>query len=352
MNRFRPVYSLSASFSIALVLWTAVVANGQNKTFDIDQVRGAFKTAAAEHFEFLGDKLAGLESEKRPGGYWLARIKPKKPGYYAVKYVYKYNDTFYSEGENVIRFGVGGSPCDRRPHSEGGIARFCSNDTVILPVRAANRYYYTFDIKYTYEDPAASELKKPTLTTDSAVPEIQNPLSSHLKFIGTRVSSMPNRSCCVTTYEHYAVFEAVSSGRFNIGVSLARKGDKPQDTDTTDAFFRGGMPVVILDPGKPITYLVGYEDTINYADDRRFSSHSGGTFPTRLLILQPGDTVELRFLSYRTDDKLGGDKFGRVGADDMLPAVEKYPFYLNPDWSYNAFIADYFPAGKDEGATK
>lgn len=339
MNRFLP-----ASLSVALILWAALAVTAQNRSFDIDQVRGAFKTAAAEHFEILGDELAGLESEKRPGAYWLARIKPKKPGHYAVRYVYKYNDKFYSEGENVIRFGVGGSPCDRRPHSEGGIARFCSNDTVILPVRAANRYSYTFDIKYTYEDPAASELKKATLTTDPAAPKIQNPLSSHLKFIGTRVSSMPNRSCCVTRYEYYALFEAVSPGKFNIGLSLADKNAGTPAVDATDAFFKGGMPVVILDPGKPITYLAGYEDTINYADERRFSSHGGGTFPTRLLILQPGDRVELRFLSTREDEKTGEDK-PRLLGDDLLPSVERYPFYLNPDWSYNAFIAAYFPAG-------
>lgn len=346
MNRFRPGYLLSASFFVAAILLVTIAARGQNKTFDIDQVRGAFRTAAAEHFEILGDELAGLESEKRPGAYWLARIKPKKPGHYAVKYVYKYNDKFYSEGENVIRFGVGGSPCDRRPHSEGGIARFCSNDTVILPVRAANRYDYTFDIKYTYEDPAASELKKATITTDPAIPKIQNPLSSHLKFIGTRVSSMPNRSCCVTRYEYYAVFEAVSPGKFNIGLSLADKNARTPAVDVKEAFFRGGMPVVILDPGKPITYLAGYEDTINYSDNKRFSSHSGGTFPTRLLILQPGDKVELRFLSTRDDDRAGEVKVERAALGDILPSVEKYPFYLNPDWSYNAFIADYFPAGK------
>jgi hypothetical protein len=340
MNR-----SLSASLSVALILGACLTLNAQSKTFDIGQVRGAFRTAAAEHFEILGDELAGLESEKRPGAYWLTRIKPKKPGHYAVKYVYKYNDKFYSEGENVIRFGVGGSPCDRRPHSEGGIARFCSNDTVILPVRAANRYDYTFDIKFTYEDPAASELKKATPTTDPAIPKIQNPLSSNLKFIGTRVSSMPNRSCCITRYEYYAVFEAGSPGKFNIGLSLADKTAGAPAADVTEAFFRGGMPVVILDPGKPITYLAGYEDTINYADDRKFSSHSGGTFPTRLLILQPGDRVELRFLSTRTDEKAREDKPGFL-ARDILPSVEKYPFYLNPDWSYNAFIADYFPAGK------
>jgi hypothetical protein len=323
------------------------IAIGQSKSFDIEQARNAFKTVAGEHFELLGDELAGLESEKRPGAYWLVKVKPKKPGHYAVKYVYKYNDKFYSEGENVIRFGVGGSPCDRHPHPEGGIARFCSNDTVILPVRAANRYEYTFEIKYTFEgDPVYSGPKRPSETADPVVPKIQNPLSSHLKFIGTGVSSRPHRSCCVTTYEYYAIFEAVSPGRFNIGVSLADK-DKPHAADMSTSFFGGGMPVVILDPGKPITYLAGYEDTINYSDNKRFSSHSGGTFPTRLLILQPGDRVELRFLTFRDDEKIGGEKkVGGLQTADKLPAVEKYPFYVNPDWSYNAFIAQYFTADK------
>jgi len=344
MERTRVSFSSVAVF-LAIFAVAAVTAAAQGGSFDIARVRDAFKAASSEHFTLLGDELAGLESEKLPGAYWLVKVKPKKAGHYAVKYVYKYNDKFYSEGENVIRFGVGGSPCDRRPHSEGGISRFCSNDTIILPVRAANRYDYTFEIKYTYEDPAFSALKKPSETIDPAVAKIQNPLSAHLKFIGTKVSSMQHRSCCVTTYEYYAVFEAVSPGRFNIGLSLADK-DKTNATEISNPFFGGGMPVVILDPGKPITYLAGYEDTINYSDNKRFSSHSGGTFPTRLLMLQPGDRVELKYLSIRQDEKIGGEKRLLIDTADKLPAVEKHPFYLNPDWSYNAFIADYFPASK------
>lgn len=330
-------------FFIAAIFLVPAAVHGQ--AFDLEQARAAFKTAAPEHFNLIDDRLAGLESEKRPGAYWLVKVKPKKAGHYAVKYVFKYNDKFYSEGEVVIRFGVGESPCDRKPHSEGGIARFCLGDTVILPVRAANRYDYTFEIKYTYEDPAYSAWKKPTEDTGANVPKIQNPLSSHLKFAGTKIWRMPNRACCTTYVEQYAIFEAVKPGRFNIGVSAADKDGKSTVVTGPDAFYGGGMPVLIVDPGTPITYLAGYEDTINYADERRFSSHSGGTFPTRLLILQPGDKIDLRYMSWQEGDRAGGESLKLTMADaaNRLPAVDKYPFYVNPEWSYNAFIAEYFP---------
>jgi hypothetical protein len=343
MVRSKLKFAIFAFLVTGAISALAYPADGQTRAFDIAQVREAFKTAAVGHFNIIDDRLAGLESEKRPGAYWLVKIKPKEAGHYAVKYVYTYNDKFYQDGENVIRFRVGGSPCDREPQSDGGISRFCSGDTVILPVRAENRYDYTFEIKYTYEDPASAAPKKPVEKAGSGIPRIENPLSSHLKFLGTKVSRMPHRSCCTTTVEYYARFEAVKPGRFNIGVSLASKNGKPQGAVGPDAFFGGGFPVLILDPGTPITYLAGYEDTINYSDEKRFSSHSGGTFGTRLMILQPGDTVEFRYMSRQEDDRASGDKLKSFDTGEKLPAVEKYPFYVNPDWSYNAFIAEFFP---------
>lgn len=327
---------------VAAIAFVPAIARGQ--AFDPAQARQTFKTAANEHFQMIDDRLAGIESEKQPGAYWLVKVKPKKAGHYSVKYVFKYNDKFYSEGEAAIRFGVGERICDRSPHSEGGIARFCLGDTVILPFRAGNRYNYTFEIKYTYEDPAYSAWKKPSEIVDPGVPKIQNPLSAHLKFIGTKVWRMPNRACCITRVEQYAIFEAVKPGRFNFGVSVADKDGKTAPVEGPDAGYGNGMPVLILDPGTPITYLAGYEDTINYADEKRFSSHSGGTFPTRLLILQPGDKIEMRYLSWEEGDRAGVDipKFTVKDAADKLPSVEKYPFYVDPEWSYNAFIAEHF----------
>jgi hypothetical protein len=340
---FVPVFLVTAVF-----FCNAIETIGQIKKFDINQVRAAFKSAAAEHFEILEDELAGLESEKRPGAYWLAKVKPKKAGHYSIKFTYKYNDPSYDEGENVLYVRVGGNVCDRQPRPEAGIARFCLGDAVILPVRAFNRYDYSFEIKYTYEEPLAFAPKKGGATADPDAANISNPLEPYLKYLGTRRTEMPHRSVGRTTVIYYASFEAVRPGKFNIGLSLAGEdtaGEKPA------GFKAQGTPVIILEPGTPITYLAGKEDTIDYSDNKRFSSHSGGTFPTNLLLLQPGDVVEFIFLMAIEDERLAKPSTGLASetlsfSSPYKPSIRKIPFRLNSDWSYNAFIAGYYPNGK------
>lgn len=347
MKKFRTGNSLSAAFSIIVVLLAAMAATGQGKTFNVHQARSAFKTAAADHFEMLGDELAGLESEKRPGAYWLVKVKPKKPGHYALKFSYKYNDPFYDEGENVLYVRVGGKVCDRQPHDEGGIARFCLGDTVILPVRAGNRYDYIFDVKYTYEDPANSNVKKTLLPMDPSAELTSNPLATHLRYLGSRRVVQANRSTAPSTVIYYAIFQAVAPGRFNIAVSGSSTGVAPLASGS-------GKPVIILAPGTPITYLAWKEDTIGYSDNKRFSSHSGGTFNTHLLLLQPGDVIELPYFTTKDDDPLERPAAVKGASPGEMPEprIQKALFFLHPDWSYNAFIARHFPAASTGEPTR
>jgi hypothetical protein len=340
---FVPVLFMTAAF-----FCTAIETIGQSRNFDIQQARAAFTAAAAEHFEILGGELAGLESEKRPGAYWLVKVNPKKPGHYAVKFTYKYNDPFYDEGENVLYVRVGGKICDRQASPEAGIARFCLGDTVILPVRAGNRYDYKFEIKYTFEEPEKYTPKPGKAPADPGAAKISNPLESYLRYLGTRRAEMPHRNVGRSTVVYSAIFEAVKPGSFNIGVSLAGKTGSAGVVAVSKAW---SSPVIILEPGTPITYLAGKEDTIDYSDNRRFSSHGGGTFPTNLLVLQPGDVIELPFLTTLEDERpvkasTGTKKEEEDLAGHYKPEVHKLQFQLNRDWSYNAFIADYFLHGK------
>jgi hypothetical protein len=333
-----PVLLITAAFFAA-----AAVVHGQKKTFDIEQVRNNFKTASAEYVEIVGDEIAGLESEKRPGAYWLVRVRPKKTGHYAVKYVYKYDDTFYGDGENTINIGVDPGKCDRRSEAESGISRFCLGDTVILPVRAGNRYNYSFSVKYTEE--AAPKIDRvPLRDYGAAVLEqqasggpVKNPLESNLKFLGIRSETMLHRNSG-STVTYFATFQAVAAGRFNIALSTeSEKGTSPAAPTVPGE----GTAVLILEPGTPVTCLAPHEDTINYADEKKFSSHSGGNFPTNLLVLQPGEVFSLPFSTITTRDNF-------VKKTDKLqaapwPVIRKAPFVIDRKWGYNQFIADYFP---------
>ena len=335
-------YVISILFLTAAFFAAGSAVRGQKKTFDIDEVRRDFKTASTEYFEMIRDELSGLESEKRPDAYWLVRVRPKRAGHYAVKYVYKYNDPFYSDGENTINIRVGPGKCDRQSRDEAGISRFCLGDTVILPVRAGNRYNYSFTVKYTEE--ATPEINRAPLRDYAAMilaqqssgEPVKNPLESHLTFLGVRSEMMLHRNSGSTTV-YYAEFQATAAGRFNIALSAEfEKGKSP----VIPAVPGEGAPVLILEPNTPITYLALYEDTINYADEKKFSSHSGGTFPTNLLVLQPGEVFSLPFSTIITRDNFG-KKTDKIRAHPW-PVIRKAPFFIERKWGYNQFIADFF----------
>lgn len=336
-------YALSILLITTAYFAAVSAVHGQKKTFDLEQVRNNFKAASTEYFELVRDELAGLESEKRPDAYWLVSVKPKRTGHYAVKYVYKYDDPFYGDGENTINVRVGPGKCDRQSEAESGISRFCLGDTVILPVRAGNRYNYSFSVKFT-EEAAPETDRSPlrdyaaeVLAQQSSGEPVKNPLESHLKFLGIRSEVMLHRSSG-STITYFATFQAIAAGRFNIALSAeSEKGGFP----ATPAILGEGTAVVILEPGTPVTYLARHEDTINYADEKKFSSHSGGTFPTNLLVLQPGEVFSLLFSTVTTRDNFG-KKTGGIRAHPW-PVIRKAPFFIDRKWGYNQFIADYFP---------
>jgi hypothetical protein len=333
-----------------LLLTTALfgavsIAYGQKKTFDLEQVRTSFKAASAEYFEVVRDELAGLESEKLPGAYWLVHIKPKRAGHFTIKYTYRYNDPFYSEGENELLVGVRENRCGRHPSPEAGVARFCLGDTVILPIRAANRYDYSFSIKYVDEKYNAADEFPSTNMAGSYEVNVGNPLERHLKLIGLQRAEMPHRSAGASTVVYYAIFKAVAAGRFNLSLST----DHGEKTRAPLPRARGGgIPVIITEPGTPVTYIAPRENNINYSDNKRFSSHTGNTFPTNLLLLQPGDTFTLPFLTIESRDRLPFSKEQPVSkttdlSGEPVPLIEKLPFSVDRGWSYNQFIADVLP---------
>lgn len=318
------------------------VLSAQDKKFDPVQVQSNFEAASAEYFDYVKSELSGLDSEKRNDLYWLAHVKPKKPGHYYVRYTFKYNDRFYTSGDFKIAVRVGRPNCDRQ--SGGiGISRFCLGDTVILPVRAANRYDYEFSIKYTRDGDPETE-RQQSYGTLPDPPAVNNPLAANIKYIGTARGEMFHRSGG-STISYSAVFKAIAPGRFNI--VLSRHSDMSEQIKPVEGT---GTPVLIVAPGESITALAMHEDTINYADDGKFKSTSGGTFPTTLLVLRPGDTFSLPFASSATygpgNKPLLNSPLVKNNDTGLraipVPEIQSVKFFMDPKFSYNQFIADFF----------
>lgn len=321
----------------AMLAVIAGAASAQDKKFDSAQVRSNFEAASAEHFDYVKSELSGLDSEKRNDLYWLAHVKPKRAGHYAVRYTFKYNDRFYSEGDFKISVRVGKKNCDRQSSGKG-ISRFCLGDTVILPIRAANRYDYEFSVKFAPDGDPEIE-KPPTYGTLPDPPAVDNPLAAKIKYIGTTRGERFHRNRG-STISYSAVFKAVAPGRFNI--VLSRRSDGSDQVKPAEGT---GVPVLIVGPDESITALAMHEDTINYADDRKFMSTSGGTFPTDLLIVRPGDTFALPFSSTVTGRPgkylLGVDE-GASLRSIPVPDIQSVKFYIDPNAGFNQFIAEFF----------
>jgi hypothetical protein len=340
-----------ARYAISILLITTAffaavsVVHGQKKKFDLEQVRTSFKAASTEYFEIGRDELAGLESEKQPGAYWLVHVKPRVTGHFTIKYTYKYNDPFYSEGENEIPIGVGEKTCGRRPSPQAGVARFCFGDTVILPIRAGNRYDYSFSIKYVDQKYDPANEYPLTNQTGSYDVKVANPLEPYVKLIGVQRAEMPHRNAGASTVVYYAIFKAVAAGRFNLALSTGYSNNP--GAPLPRVIQGSGTPVIITSPGTPVTSIAPGERNINYSDEKRFSSHTGNSFPTNLLLLQPGDTFSLPFLTIEVRDLLPFSKEQplsekTVERGEPVPVIQKLPFSVDRGWGYNQFVADFF----------
>lgn len=330
-------------------LLSIIAENGfgfQDQNAEAANLRRLFVQAVGQDFEIVKD-----EKKTRPrdsvSDYWLVHVKPRRSGYYTLKYTYKFvgsPNNYPEEGETIIRIGVGGKRCYRRNLPENGIANFCLGDTIIIPITTINMRNHAFTFERREQGTESLEkAQKETRSYQKITPvqSLNNPLAANLKFLGIQRADRPHRNCCPVTYEFYAYFEAIKPGKFNLGLSST-------GTDAPDSSFvmtDGGTPIIIVNPETPITGLVSSEETTHYGDKKRFSAHGGNNFPTTLLILQTGDVFALKYGGFTTDYGFGS-KSKKQEIPDIKPAIYKIPFAIDQDWSFNDWLPNYISKGK------
>lgn len=319
----------------------------QSQTANVAQLRRVFAAAVSQDFEIVRDEMRHRPRDTA-GDYWLVYVKPKRSGYYSLKYSYrfirKWSENSSEEGENEFFIGVGGKECYRRNQLESGISSYCLGDTIIIPILTANLTKHAFSLKFNPQKPEnLAETQKYLKSREkySPVEPVFNQLKSNVKLLGTKRFEMSHRRCCAVTIEYYAVFEAIKPGRFNLVFSTFEGDEIPASSIKMNA--EGGTPIIIVAPGKPITALLPYEKTIHYADKRRFSAHAGNNFITNLLILQPGDVFALQYSRKTLDYMIGAKISGDLKIPEIKPAIYKLPFLLDKDWSFNEWLIDVLP---------
>jgi hypothetical protein len=315
-----------------------------NKT-DVAELRKLFTEAVGGDFEIVKDILNKRPDPRGGETYWLVHVKPRRSGHFALKYSFKFTHKFEypEEGENELFIRVGGKNCNRYNNDNLGLGNVCLGDTVIVPIRTDFRTGHLFSLKSTYQE--AENIGRAGLNPEpseklSNIEPVVNPLENNLKYLGMMRSVMPHRNYGAETVVYRAFFEAKKVGRFNLGLATGSGDEKAVKTINIGPL--DALPIIIVDPGTPITALVYAENTVNYGDKKRFSAYAGNNFLTKLLILQPGDVFSVEYASWTNRWDFGDEK--KAEQPDPKLAIHKLPFTVDKDWSYNEWLIDYLPA--------
>jgi hypothetical protein len=326
---------------------------------DASQLRRAFVEAFGEDFEFVREESEGLSTWNGGGRFWLAHAKPKRSGHFKLKYKYRYVDRanpknpLYEFVEHEIPVWVGPRGCRRRVQDRN-YTDVCLGDTIIIPVVFDNFNGHTFSLAERVLQPRSEPLSE-SLKMEVAAREeedkklhaepVANPAGEFLKYVGSRAFYSPHRAPGFSM-SFYATFEAVKPGSFNLSVGAHVKGELPLGLSGGV----GGVPVIIVERGAPVTMLASGEYVNSYGGG--FSSGTGNGYLTTPLIMQPGDRITLQFHGYsvrgsRPEKKAEADP--KVAVQRVAPVIRVSPFYVNPEEGFNQLIVDHLPVKNPPG---
>ena len=300
-------------------------------TPDTARLRQALATALGDEFEITRTELSsGLR--ERGGTFWLVHARPRRSGDYELRYQYLYRDRvrptnpLYTHVEHTSYVRVGEQGCWRRRQGKD----VCLGDTIILPfvIDDHTGHVFTLGRRGSSAGGAAGEAGEaeppPPVEMAPEVDSVANPLSAHLRYLGTTSQEMLRRSGGGSVV-YSAEFQAVAPGSFNLAVNES-------------ASAAGSVPIVIVPRGQPVTVLLANETVEGTDRLRGFSSHTGNQYLTSVLLLQPGDRISLQYghhaFSAREEP---------LRKEDTVPVITRFPFHLDTNERFNAWIALHLP---------
>jgi hypothetical protein len=305
------------------------------------RLRAALAAALGENFEIVTDRLARRSNYHGGGLYWLAHLRAARPGWFSVKYKYRYKDRVHPEDplytfvERDTAIGVGPRGCARIPRGN----YVCVGDTVILPVVVNDYTEHAFTLAAGPYTPAPERPNTSLRDAEDAAlgrERVNNTAAEFLKYVGSRAYYSPHRTLGYTLTFH-ATFEAVRPGSFNLSLGVSAPANPASATP-------GSVPVRIVERGEPVTILSSGENVHGYTE--RFSSNSGEEYRTTPLTLQPGDRITLEYFSYsRRGRTAGGENEETLEASvkDYPPVITILPFDFDPAQDFNEWLAGFLP---------
>jgi hypothetical protein len=359
-SRLRLKRAAVALSLCALMLVPSESSEGQRKPSprpparDLSQLRRAFVEAFGEDFEFVREESERLSTWNGGGRFWLVHAKPKRSGHFKLKYKYRYVDRanpknpLYEFVEHEMPVWVGPRGCRRRVQDRN-YTDVCLGDTIVIPVVLDNFTGHTFSLSgrelRPLSEPLAESLEMEVAARAKEdeklhAEPVANPAGEFLKYVGSSAHYSPHRAPGFTM-SFYATFEAVKPGAFNLSLGARVKGDLPLGLSSGG----GGVPVIIVERGAPLTLLASGEYVNSYGGG--FSSGTGNGYLTTPLIMQPGDRITLPFHGYSVrgfQRKEKSESDPAVAVKQVEPVIRMSPFYVNPEEGFNQLIVDHLPA--------
>jgi len=336
---------------IAIAIFLSIAALGtpnpsysQPAKAEIAHLRKSFALAMAKDFDLITDRIVEHNDKWRGGHYALFHVKPKQSGIYKLKYTYRMRDDFYYEGENEAVIRVGNRKCERDLRADEWKTMFCLGDTVIIPVRLRDSSNHVFSLESAYQKTVAGTgSQSPSYLGGLDKEIVGNPLDANLEYLGFHRGEQMSRSATGGgSISHTAFFSAKSAGRFNLSLS-PKLAERAADPGAIQSFINV-VPVIIVNPGTPITALVPHEKITGYIKGRAYSSNNTVSYQTNLLILQPGDFISEAYSVYLISPSKGPGTIRFSGLNqDPVPVIKKLPFLLKKDGSYNDWLDGYLP---------
>jgi hypothetical protein len=220
-------------------------------------LRRAFNAGCAAELELVRAEMQRNDSEHTGGRYWLAHVRPKRTGSFQLKYKYRDNNPSYTHGERELPFTVGPKGCRRGPLGAAAYTYVCLGDTIILPIALDDYAGHTFNITRTPYQPelweSVATARPPEENNKLDRSPVANPAADYLQYVGRSVHQSSHRAGGYTL-NFYAVFEARKPGRLN----LALMGD------SASFGLSGSVPILIIEPGTPLTLLPAREEVEQY----------------------------------------------------------------------------------------
>jgi hypothetical protein len=328
-----------------LIRSTAVAQSG-SKADRRSTLRARFIAAFSKDFDLISDQLKTRAVERGGGTFWLAFVKAKRTGYFALQYRYRESRP-RDIWEHEIHFSVGPKGCRRGTPDSGVYGRFCLGDTIIIPVRVNDYSGHVFKFaRAEYADEKEGPANSNFDTKDGDTSAVTNPAAPILRYVGRSAHHLyhiiPGYTLTLS-----AQFEAQEPGRMNL--LMIAEGES-----TTGSRHADGLPIIVLPRDVPATLIAGHEEERSYIQERdgheRLFSSSSNRYMTNVLVLQPGDRIQLGYFSIvRGSDYVAG-RFGETGPDPsqhLKPVISVRPFAPDVEYGFTEWIVDYLPRSKD-----